>query len=164
MHARTHVARARTTTDDERRDARSAGVAVWITARGGNTERTLTAAAGPSPCDPLSPRPCKAAAPKGPVFCFLNYLCHVDWRPLAWLTGRLHNGGIRSVRSPLRRAPLLAMHTCDPYRHALSRQSKDPGPAFCLIISLLYRGGRFFVVDVVGRWFRLRIVKRLQAD
>ena len=28
--------------------------------------------------------------------------------PQAWLTGKLHEGGIRSVRSPLRRAPLLA--------------------------------------------------------
>ena len=28
--------------------------------------------------------------------------------PQAWLTGKLHDGGIRSVRSPLRRAPLLA--------------------------------------------------------
>ena len=28
--------------------------------------------------------------------------------PQAWLTGSLHDGGIRSVRSPLRRAPLLA--------------------------------------------------------
>ena len=37
---------------NERRDGRSAGVADWITALGGNTERTLTAAAGPSPRDP----------------------------------------------------------------------------------------------------------------
>ena len=37
---------------NERRDVRSAGVAGWITARGGGTERTLTAAAGPSPRDP----------------------------------------------------------------------------------------------------------------
>ena len=51
LHARTH-ARARTT-DDERRDVRrSAGVADWTTARRGNTERTLTATAGSSPCDP----------------------------------------------------------------------------------------------------------------
>ena len=50
LHARTH-ARARTT-DDERRDVRrSAGVADWKTTRRGNTERTLTAAAGSSPCD-----------------------------------------------------------------------------------------------------------------
>ena len=39
--ARTHT-RARTT-DDERRDVRPAGVTDWKTARGGNTERTLTA-------------------------------------------------------------------------------------------------------------------------
>ena len=51
--ARTHArwcTRRRPT--DERRDVRSAGVADWKTARGGNTERTLTAAAGPSPCGP----------------------------------------------------------------------------------------------------------------
>ena len=37
--------------------------------------------------------------------------------PPAWLTGPLHEEGIRSVRSPLRRAPLLG-----PYRHALARR------------------------------------------
>ena len=36
--------------------------------------------------------------------------------PQAWLTGRLHYGGIRSVRSPLRRPP----PTRFPYRHALT--------------------------------------------
>ena len=40
-HSRAH-ARTRTS-DDERRDVRSAGVADWITVRRGNTERTLTA-------------------------------------------------------------------------------------------------------------------------
>ena len=44
-----------------------------ITARGGNTERTLTAAAGPSPCDPyrhaLTMRPPQKVRP----FSFLNY-------------------------------------------------------------------------------------------
>ena len=34
--------------------------------------------------------------------------------PQAWLTGRLHEGGIRSVRSPLRRAPLLATPIAKP--------------------------------------------------
>ena len=59
-------ARARTT-DDKRLDVRSAGVADWATARGGNTERALTAAAGPSPCDPyrhaLAMRPPRKARP-----------------------------------------------------------------------------------------------------
>ena len=36
--------------------------------------------------------------------------------PQEWLTGTLHYGGIRSVRSPLRRPPLRA----NPYRHALA--------------------------------------------
>ena len=52
---------------DERCDEQSAGVADWITARRGNTERTLTAAAGPSPCDPyrhsLAMRPSQKARP-----------------------------------------------------------------------------------------------------
>ena len=34
--------------------------------------------------------------------------------PQAWLTGSLHYGGIRSVRSPLRRAPLLATPIAKP--------------------------------------------------
>ena len=34
--------------------------------------------------------------------------------PQAWLTGTLHDGGIRSVRSPLRRAPLLATPIAKP--------------------------------------------------
>ena len=55
------------TIDDERRDVRSAGVADWITARRGNTERTLTAAAGPSLCDPyrhaLARRPSQKVRP-----------------------------------------------------------------------------------------------------
>ena len=58
---------------DERRDVRSAGVADWKTARRGSTERTLTAAAGPSPCDPyrhaLTMRPPQKVRP----FSFLNY-------------------------------------------------------------------------------------------
>ena len=34
--------------------------------------------------------------------------------PPAWLTGSLHEGGTRSVRSPLRRAPLLATPIATP--------------------------------------------------
>ena len=48
-------------------------MADWITARRGNTERTLTAAAGPSPCDPYRQAHYNAAVPKGPAFSFLNY-------------------------------------------------------------------------------------------
>ena len=48
-------------------------MADWKTARGGNTKCTLTAAAGPSPCDPPSPCPYNAAVPKSPAFSFLNY-------------------------------------------------------------------------------------------
>jgi len=61
-HASTH---GRPT--NERCDERSAGVADWKTARRVNTERTLTAAAGPSPCDPyrhsLAMRPSQKARP-----------------------------------------------------------------------------------------------------
>ena len=34
--------------------------------------------------------------------------------PRAWLTGSLHEGGVRSVHSPLRRAPLLATPIATP--------------------------------------------------
>ena len=72
-HARTH-APARTT-DDERRDVRSAGVADWNTALGGNTERTLTAAAAPSPRDPYRHAPTmRPPRKKVRPFSFLNYL------------------------------------------------------------------------------------------
>ena len=58
---------------NEGRDVRSAGVADWITALGRNTERTLTAAAGPSPRDPyrhaLTMQPPQKVRP----FRFLNY-------------------------------------------------------------------------------------------
>ena len=59
---------------NERYDVRSAGVADWKTARRGNTERTLTAAAPPPPRDPyrhaLTMRPPQKVRP----FSFLNYL------------------------------------------------------------------------------------------
>ena len=69
MHARL-LARARTVhgrPTNERRDVRSAGVVDWNTALAGNTERTLTAAAGPSPRDPyrhaLAMRPPRKVRP-----------------------------------------------------------------------------------------------------
>ena len=66
-------ARARTT-DDERRDARSAGVADWNTSpKGIRSVRSAPLRRAPSRAFLLSPRPCKAAAPKGPAFCFFNY-------------------------------------------------------------------------------------------
>ena len=54
---------------------RSAGMADWITARRGNTERTLTAAAGPSPCDPYRQALTIRPSLKAPAFSFLNYYC-----------------------------------------------------------------------------------------
>ena len=77
MHARS-LAHARTTDERTKRRAvqRPAGVADWETSLGGNTERTLTAAAGPSPRDPyrhaLTMRPPRKARPFG----FLNYYCN----------------------------------------------------------------------------------------
>ena len=66
MHARL-LARARTTDERTMRRAVPAGVADWITARGGDTERTLTAAAPPPPRDPyrhaLAMRPSLRARP-----------------------------------------------------------------------------------------------------
>ena len=71
-HARTR-AHGRPTADGERRDVRSAGVADWKTARGGNTERTLTAAAPPSPCGPYRHALARWPPRKARPFCFLNY-------------------------------------------------------------------------------------------
>ena len=33
----------------------------------------------------LSPLPCKAAAPKGPAFCFLNYFVRVGFVPMSYV-------------------------------------------------------------------------------
>ena len=46
----------------------------------------------------------------------------------AWLTGSLHKGGIRSVRSPLRRPPLLTTPTARPCKVAARK-----GPAFLFL-------------------------------
>ena len=50
------------------------GVADWITARGGEYGAYAHRLGGPLSSRPLSPRPCKAAAPKGPVFLCLKLL------------------------------------------------------------------------------------------
>ena len=55
---------------------RSASVADWITARRGNTERTLTAAAGSSPRDPYRHALAMRPPRKARSFGFLNYLRH----------------------------------------------------------------------------------------
>ena len=47
--------------------------------------------------------------------------------PQEWLTGTLHDGGIRSVRSPLRRAPLLATPIATPLQCG---RPKRPGLLF----------------------------------
>ena len=74
LHARTRArTRAHGRPTNERCDVQSAGVAVWNTARRGNTECTLTAVADPSPRDPyrhaLAIRPLRKVRP----FSFLNY-------------------------------------------------------------------------------------------
>ena len=71
-HARTHTHRRRPS-DDERRGAWSAGVAGWMMCL--LQDRGIRSARSPLRRPPLfaslSPRPCKAAAPKGgPAFCF----------------------------------------------------------------------------------------------
>ena len=58
---------------NERCDERSAGVADWKTARGGNTERTLTAAAPPPPRDPYRHSLAMRPPRKVRSFCFFNY-------------------------------------------------------------------------------------------
>ena len=52
-------------------------MADWKTARGGNTERTLTAAAGPSPCDPYRQALTMRPSLKARTFSFLNYYWEV---------------------------------------------------------------------------------------
>ena len=49
--------------------------------------------------------------------------------PQEWLTGSLHDGGTRSVRSPLRRAPLPATPIATPLQCG---RPKRPGP-FCFL-------------------------------
>ena len=74
---RTHAPHARTRRNDRRRTTRRAvrrrGVADWITARRRTTGKCGVYAhrlGGPLPLRTLSQRSCKAAAPKGPAFCF----------------------------------------------------------------------------------------------
>ena len=77
---------------------RSAGVADWITALGGNMERTLTAAAGPSPRDPyrhaLTRRPPQTKA--------ISYLER---------TKRFEGGVIRAC-APLHRCAAVPLRRC----------------------------------------------------
>ena len=71
LELRTH---ARTRMHDERRDVRSAGVARWLDhCMMGEHGAYAHRLGGPLSLRALSPRPHKAAAPKGPAFCFLNY-------------------------------------------------------------------------------------------
>ena len=77
---------------NERCDVRSAGVADWKTALGGDMERTLTAAAGPSPRDPyrhaLTMRPPRKVRP----FCFFNFYTPFDFKARSAISKvRLHN-------------------------------------------------------------------------
>ena len=74
-HARTRApahthAQERPTTNDA-----TCGPPAWLT--GSLHEGGIRSARSPPrralSSRPLSPRPCKAAAPKGPAFCFLNY-------------------------------------------------------------------------------------------
>ena len=68
-HARTR-AHVRPTTNEA-----TCGPPLWLTGtlHGGGHEAYAHRLAPPPSLRPLSPRPCKAAAPKGPAFCFLNY-------------------------------------------------------------------------------------------
>ena len=72
---RTHApartrAHERPTTNDA-----TCGPPAWLTGRlhEGGIRSVRSPLGGPLSSRPLSPRPCKAAAPKGPAFCFLNY-------------------------------------------------------------------------------------------
>ena len=67
--------------------------------------------------------------------------------PQEWLTGRLHYRGTRSVRSPLRRAPLLATPIATPLQCG---RLKRPGLLFNFSLS-----ERFRIIQVF-RVFRVR--------
>ena len=72
-HARSHArtrAHGRPTTNDA-----TCGPPAWLTGTLHEGEYGAYAhrCGEPLSLRPLSPRPCKAAAPKGPAFCFLNY-------------------------------------------------------------------------------------------
>ena len=83
-HASTHARAAHArTTDGERRDVRSAGVADWKTSKRGDTERTLTAQAGHPPCDPHRhiATPLQGGRPERPGLLFLRLLRTVSPDP-----------------------------------------------------------------------------------
>ena len=68
--------------------------------------------------------------------------------PQEWLTGSLHDGGIRSVRSPLRRAPLLATPIATPL------QCGRPERSGRLFNVSLFRDGRR-LAHLLGQVVRL---------
>ena len=79
-HALAHThAQERPTTNDA-----TCGPPAWLTGRlheGGIRSVRSPPRRAPLSSRPLSPRPCKAAAPrKARPFCFLNYYCLISWR------------------------------------------------------------------------------------
>ena len=64
---------------------------------------------------------------------------HGSCGPPVWLTGRLHEGGTRSVRSPPRRAPLLATPIATPLQGS---RPERPGPFIFLNYAEVSRGER----------------------
>ena len=109
--ARTH-AHPRSTTNDA-----TCGPPAWLTGR--LQERGIRSVRSPlrrpPSLRPLSPCPCKAAAPKGPAFCFLNYPLNPPD------TDRL-------IHTP---------HTCTPTSGCLIERAYLPavpkGPVFCFL-------------------------------
>ena len=65
--------------------------------------------------------------------------------PPVWLTGRLKNGGTRSVRSPLKRTPLLATPITTPLQGG---RSERPRP-FCFLNYFAIQG-RLELLDSAG--------------
>ena len=62
--------------------------------------------------------------------------------PPEWLTGKLHDGGTRSVRSPPRRPPLLAALIATPLQGGRPESS---GLLFLKLLEALGRVGALFV-------------------
>ena len=115
-HARTHTHRRPT---NERCEVRSAGVADWKTARRGDTERTLTAAAGPSPRAPYRHALAVRSPRKVRPFGFLNYYYCACKKRLGVNCEPGGGGGRKSPKAPPpgapRRAPFMTKgFSCDP--------------------------------------------------
>ena len=126
-HARKH-ARGRPTVNDA-----TCSPPAWLTGKLHDGEYGAYAhrLGGPLSSRPLSPRPCKAAAPKGPAFCFLNnYKARAGaarWGAKAWgmAGGLLGGAGPRCLGWEARE--LSSRHPCARKVRRLRRRTSRKG-------------------------------------